>query len=78
MNRCENCDCEMSDDEIEICDGCRYTVAEFDDDYASLPKHPCPICAGEGELLGTLGTFDHFRCRACGITYHETKETNND
>lgn len=29
----------------------------------------CPMCGGEGQHLGTLGTLDHFRCRACGWTF---------
>lgn len=30
---------------------------------------PCPACGGEGGLLGTLGTRNHYRCRQCGAEY---------
>jgi transposase-like protein len=29
----------------------------------------CPVCAGEGEALGTLGRTTHYRCRACGSNF---------
>lgn len=29
----------------------------------------CPICAGEGVLLGALGLRRYFRCRQCGIDF---------
>lgn len=29
----------------------------------------CPICDGEGVLLGTLGHLQHFRCRCCGAGF---------
>lgn len=31
----------------------------------------CPMCGGEGALLGSLGPLLHLRCRQCGWTYHE-------
>jgi len=30
----------------------------------------CPLCAGDGVPLGTLGRLRWFRCRQCGATYH--------
>jgi transposase-like protein len=30
----------------------------------------CPLCAGDGVPLGTLGRLRWFRCRDCGMTYH--------
>ncbi len=29
----------------------------------------CPMCAGVGVQLGTLGLLTHYRCRSCGSTY---------
>lgn len=29
----------------------------------------CPVCQGDGMFLGSLGNLDHFRCRACGLTF---------
>jgi hypothetical protein len=34
------------------------------------PEHPCPECGGSGLLLGLLGLFCWYRCRACGFTFH--------
>lgn len=31
----------------------------------------CPLCGGEGSVLGSLGMRMHFRCRDCGIDYSE-------
>lgn len=29
----------------------------------------CPLCAGDGVLLGTLGRLRWFRCRDCGMDF---------
>jgi tRNA(Ile2) C34 agmatinyltransferase TiaS len=34
----------------------------------------CPMCGGEGEVLGALGSLCWFRCRDCGVEYHEEAE----
>lgn len=75
METCDECSGLLAEDETEICDGCRYTVAELDDDYNAGPKHPCPACCGEGVPLGTLGTWNHYRCRQCGMNFSENTET---
>jgi transposase-like protein len=33
----------------------------------------CPVCADEvkGERLGVLGRLTWYRCRDCGIDYHD-------
>jgi rubredoxin len=35
----------------------------------------CPLCAGDGVPLGTLGHLRWFRCRNCGMTYHRQTGT---
>ena len=32
------------------------------------PAH-CPVCAGDGVPLGTLGRLRWFRCRDCGMNF---------
>lgn len=32
-------------------------------------ENPCPMCGGNGESMGTLGTKEHFRCRDCGMDF---------
>ena len=32
----------------------------------------CPLCPGEGALLGTLGLRTWFRCRQCGMDFSRT------
>lgn len=68
---CDECGGTLAEDEHQLCDGCRWTDAEI----AEETPPTCPACGGPGEFLGTLGSLDHFRCRGCGITYHQTKET---
>lgn len=46
------------------------TTTEWTDDGPE-EQACCPGCGGEANLLGTLGTVDHFRCRACGLTFNE-------
>lgn len=36
--------------------------------------HVCPECLGEGRLLGTLGSTDHYRCRDCGWEWSGAEE----
>jgi hypothetical protein len=36
-----------------------------------MSKH-CPMCAGPGALLGSLGRTKHFRCVDCGWTFSRT------
>ena len=33
-----------------------------------IPPH-CPVCAGDGVPLGTLGRLRWFRCRDCGVNF---------
>ena len=35
----------------------------------------CPVCAGDGVPLGTLGRLRWFRCRDCGMTYNRQTGT---
>ena len=28
----------------------------------------CTICGGKLEFIGSLGQYEHFRCRGCGTT----------
>ena len=37
----------------------------------------CPICGGEGVLLGRLGLLLWYRCRDCGIPYYKQAETDS-
>jgi transposase-like protein len=76
METCDACSGPLSEDETDICDGCRWSITEIDAEIEAGPDHPCPACCGEGIHLGALGTFQHYRCRRCGMTFHETPETN--
>lgn len=38
----------------------------------------CAVCGGPCELLGTLGSIDHFRCRNCGMTQSQPTEPVED
>jgi predicted RNA-binding Zn-ribbon protein involved in translation (DUF1610 family) len=40
-----------------------------DDDTATSSL--CPVCGGEGALLGTLGHVTSYRCRDCGTVYQQ-------
>jgi len=31
----------------------------------------CPLCGGEGMLLGVLGLLRWFRCRNCGMDFNK-------
>lgn len=33
----------------------------------------CPMCFGEGALMGKLGKLKWFRCRRCGWVFHAKK-----
>lgn len=36
------------------------------------PEMPeCPVCEGEGAILGGLGNLTYFRCRDCGMDYSD-------
>lgn len=37
----------------------------------------CPVCEGEGVVLGTLGRRIHYRCRHCGIDFSEEVDETN-
>lgn len=49
---------------------------EFDDDVDEdrLAAEACPVCGGEGQLMGILGRTGHYRCRDCGWTYSITAQ----
>lgn len=32
----------------------------------------CILCEGTCYSLGTLGSLEYFRCRACGFQFHHT------
>lgn len=55
------------------CDGspecaCETCQEEWEED---IHEHvDCPVCAGPGEELGTMGNLVHFRCRSCGMVFH--------
>jgi len=34
----------------------------------------CPLCGGQGILLGVLGLLRHFRCRACGMMWSKQRK----
>lgn len=34
----------------------------------------CPCCGAYAYPLGQLGRLMHYRCRACGATFHEDNE----
>jgi hypothetical protein len=37
----------------------------------------CPACSGEGQLLGQLGSLNHFRCCNCGADFNSAAEVEN-
>lgn len=39
---------------------------------------PCPTCGGSSEPLGALGGLLHYRCKNCGIDFHQTEQKNHD
>ena len=71
MANCDTCECVLDDDEVDTCDGCRWSIEEIDEEIEAGPKHPCSACGGEGILLGTLGDITHYRCRRCGWNFAE-------
>lgn len=34
----------------------------------------CPICSGEGCLLGPMGPNTWFRCRQCGMDFYTPRQ----
>ena len=34
----------------------------------------CPLCGGDGEFLGQLGSVTHLRCRQCGMEFHTEED----
>ena len=54
------------------CDGegeCQAEGAYGGDEEEPEDNPECPVCAGPGVPLGTLGRLSHFRCRNCGIDF---------
>jgi hypothetical protein len=47
-----------------LCDGYDPEGAEPEPENES-----CPICCGDGVLLGRLGNVTHYRCRNCGMQF---------
>lgn len=39
--------------------------------HATFP--PCPVCQGDGCLLGSLGRSTWFRCRQCGMVFRRAR-----
>jgi len=37
----------------------------------------CPICDGEGVVLGALGKLIWFRCCNCGMDFHRSEPDDN-
>ena len=40
---------------------------------SALPR--CPVCPGQGSLLGRLGRLRWFRCRDCGMDFNRPCRT---
>lgn len=40
-----------------------------DDDVAYQWPIECPVCDGEPMPMGTLGKYQWFRCRGCGMDF---------
>jgi rubredoxin len=38
----------------------------------------CPACEAENEPLDSLGTLIWYKCRACGMMYHDDAMTNDE
>jgi hypothetical protein len=39
----------------------------YEDDLDWQPS--CPVCGGEGNFMGQLGSLAHYRCRQCGMDF---------
>lgn len=47
-------------------------MEDYQDDYREdVEVVPCPMCGGDGEILGLLGNLTHYRCSHCGWNFHE-------
>lgn len=46
---------------------------ETEEEIAHSPV--CPACNALSDLLGTLGKKNHFKCRACGLTFYKEVES---
>lgn len=33
----------------------------------------CPMCHGAGVSLGALGDLNHYKCRDCGMYFHDER-----
>lgn len=57
---------------VEDAGGCVERVPDYDDesDLIGSAEPQCPCCGARTPVfLGSLGRREHYRCRACGITY---------
>jgi DNA-directed RNA polymerase subunit RPC12/RpoP len=50
---------------------------KFLDDDEDEPVQ-CPVCPGEGVILGALGTRVHYRCRDCGMEFSRDDEDDDE
>jgi hypothetical protein len=39
---------------------------------------PCRLCDGPPVLLGRLGSYNHYRCRNCGIEFSRLVEQDDE
>jgi hypothetical protein len=44
-------------------------VADRYEEEADYVAAACPVCGGQGALLGDLGRLTWFRCVACGMDF---------
>jgi len=42
---------------------------EDDEDVKEDEDMDCPVCHGQGVLLGKMGNLTHYRCRQCGMQF---------
>jgi len=63
---------EQAVNAVKAYDPSRLPQAEADEaDEAEPEEVYCPVCNGPGVLLGALGSLVHFRCRNCGMDFHQ-------
>ena len=34
----------------------------------------CPVCGGDGQLMGSLGRLNWYRCVNCGMEFNQERE----
>jgi len=48
-----------------------HDIEESDDEEFFADSAYCVMCGGQGNFLGRLGEVTYYRCRNCGIDFHE-------